>query len=104
MAEFDIEEAEDFREALETLLMDAQEAGVHDDSLTGLLTVYLAALRGDVRLPVGVTPDRAEEFHEKFSQNLGETAEFEVLMTQEVLDDIDLQLEAFRDEGTDPGI
>lgn len=100
MPEFDIEDAEDFREQLEALLMAAQESGVADDSLAGLLTVYLAALRDDVRLPVGVSPERAEEFHEEFSRNLGETAEFELLITQEVLDDVDLQLEAFR--GDDP--
>ncbi|MFB6171119.1 MAG: hypothetical protein ABEJ23_01200 [Haloarculaceae archaeon] len=103
MTEFDVETAEDFREALETLLMDAQGAGVPDDSLAGLLTVYLAALRGDVRLPVGVAPDRAEAFHDRFAENLGETAEFEVLITQEVLDDVDLQLEAFRGDDPAPG-
>lgn len=104
MSEFDVEDAEDFREGLETLLMDAQAAGVPDDSLAGLLTVYLAALRGDVRLPVGVSPERAEEFHDRFSQTLGKTAEFEVLITQEVLDEVDLQLEAFRGDDPTPDV
>lgn len=100
MPEFDVADAEEFREALGDLLESAQEAGVPQDSLTGLMTVYLAALREDVRLPLSVSPERAEEFHERFAENLGETAEFELLVSQEVLDDIDLQLEAFR--GDDP--
>jgi hypothetical protein len=102
MTEFDVEDAEAFREALGDLLRAAQENGVPQDSLTGLMTVYLAALRGDVRLPLSVSPERAETFHEQFADNLGETAEFELLVSQDVLDDIDLQLEAFRGDGPVP--
>ena len=96
---FDIEDAEQFREVLGDLLGAAQEGGVSRDAMTGLLTVHLAALRDDVRLPLSVSPERAEEFYEQFAENLGETAEFEMLVSQDVLDDIDLQLEAFRGDG-----
>lgn len=98
--EFDIEDAEEFRAVLGDLLAAAQDGGVSRDAMTGLLTVHLAALRDDVRLPLSVSPERAEEFHQQFAENLGETAEFEMLVSQDVLDDIDLQLEAFR--GEDP--
>lgn len=94
----DIEDAEDFREALGDLLSEAQAAGVPTGELTALVTVYLAALREDVRLPLSVSPERAREFRDRFEENLGETAEFELLVTRDVLDDVDLQLEAFGDE------
>jgi len=102
MPEFNVEDAEEFREALGDLLESAQEAGIPQDSLTGLMTVYLAALREDVRLPLSVSPERAEEFRERFAENLGETAEFELVVSEEVLDDVDLQLEAFREDGPAP--
>lgn len=94
----DIQDGEDFREALGELLAAAQAAGVPTGELTALMTVYLAALREDVRLPLSVSPERARAFREQFADNLGETAEFEMLVTEAVLDDIDLQLEAFDDE------
>lgn len=93
----DIEDAEDFRQGLGDLLSEAQAAGVPTRELTALVTVYLAALREDVRLPLSVSPDRARQFRERFAENLGETAEFELLVTQDVIDDVDLQLEAFED-------
>lgn len=100
MSEFEIDDADAFREALGDLLAAAQAGGVSRDAITGLMMVYLAGLREDVRLPLSVSPDRAEAFRDRFADNLGETAEFELLVSQDVLDDVDLQLEAFR--GEDP--
>lgn len=98
---FDVEDSEDLREALGALLVAAEEAGVSRDAMAGLLTVYLARLRGDVRLPLGMEPPRAREFRERAADHLGETMEVELVVTPDVLDEIDLQLSAFEDDAGD---
>lgn len=93
--QFNIEDSEDLREALGALLSAAETAGVSTDAMAGLLTVYLARLRGDVRLPLGMEPARAREFHDRAADHLHETMQVELIVTPSVLDEIDLQLRAF---------
>lgn len=84
---------ERFRERVESLLDDA--AGeVEEDAVAGLLTAYLARLRGDVRLPLGMGPDRARAFRGRLDDHVGGTVEVELLVTDEVLAALDLQLSA----------
>lgn len=94
-SEFDIDDAEAFRERLDDLLAAADRGGVPSDAIAGLLTAYLAQLRGDVRLPLGMPPERAREFREQAAEHEHETMEVELLITEEVLDELDLQLSAF---------
>lgn len=93
--QFNIDDNEDLREALGALLSAAEAAGVSTDAMAGLLTVYLARLRGDVRLPLGMKPAHAQEFHDRAADHLQETMQVELIVTPSVLDEIDLQLRAF---------
>lgn len=89
---------EDFNEALGDLLVAADTAGVSQDTMAGLLTAYLARLRGDIRLPLGMEPERARHFRERAEEHLRETMEVEVVITPDVLEEIDLQLSAFESD------
>ncbi|WP_136716748.1 hypothetical protein [Halorientalis salina] len=91
----DIEDADDFRAALLELLADAERAGVSADAVTGLLTAHLAAMRGDVRLPLSMPPDRAREFADRAGDHQGETMQVELQVSEAVLDDLELQLQVF---------
>lgn len=95
----DIEDIDDFRAALRELLVAAEAAGVSHDAMAGLLTVYLARLRGDVRLPLGMEPERARQFRDRAADHRGESMEVELVVTPDVLDELDLQLRAFEDAG-----
>lgn len=91
----DVEDTEDVRRALRDLLEAAEDAGVDSDALAGLLTVHLAGVRGDVRLPLSMAPEEALTFRQRVADHVGETVEVELLVSEDVLGDVDLQLSAF---------
>ena len=95
----EIEDVDDFRAAFVELLTDAERADVSLDAMTGLLTAHLAAMRGTVRLPLSMPPERAREFTDRAREHRGETMEVELRISEAVIDDLDLQLQAF--EGGD---
>jgi hypothetical protein len=89
---------EAFREELEALLSAAEAGDVSQDAVAGLLTLYLARIRGDVRLPLGMEPDRARRFRERAAEHVGETMELELQVSTELLEEMALQLSAFETE------
>jgi hypothetical protein len=91
----DIDDAEDFRVALADLLAEAEAAGVDTDTMTSLLTAHLAGLRGSVRLPLSMPPDRAREFTERAREHAGEPMEVELVVSEDVLAELELQLRVF---------
>lgn len=101
MTDTDIEDIEDVRERLRRLLAEAEAADVSRDALAGLLTAHLAGIRGDVRLPLGMPPDRARAFADRANEHVGETMEVELRISAEVLDELELQLEVFETDGGD---
>jgi len=100
----DVENADDVRGALADLLAEAETAGVSRDAMTGLLTAHLAAMRGAVRLPLSMPPERARDLTERARAHRGETMEVELQVSDAVIDDLELQLQVFEsatDESTD---
>lgn len=96
-----VTDVESFRTGLRDLLVAADEAGVEADAMVGLLTANLAALRGEVRLPLSIPPERAREFLAVARDREGETMEVELELTDAVADDVELQLSAIASgEGT----
>jgi len=93
-----IDSPETLREALTELLEKANENDIPRKTVVGLLTAYLAQLRGDVRLPLGMDPERAAQFRETAGDNINETIEVELRITQDVIDELDLQLRAIDPE------
>lgn len=93
-----IDDHETFREELEALLSAAEAGDVSQDAVAGLLTLYLARIRGDVRLPLGMEPGRARRFRERAAEHVGETIELELQVSEELLEEMALQLSAFDDE------
>lgn len=93
----DIDDAEDFRVALADLLAEAEAAGVDTDTMTSLVTAHLAGLRGSVRLPLSMPPDRAREFTDRAREHVGEPMEVELVVSEDVLAELDLQLRVFQD-------
>ncbi|WP_336001626.1 hypothetical protein [Halorientalis halophila] len=93
----DIEDDEDFREALTALLEAAEAGNVSSEAVAGLLTLQLAGVRGDVRLPLAMPPERARRFTETARENVGERMEVELLVSEDVVHDLELQLQAFAD-------
>ena len=91
----DIEDVDDFRTALMDLLADAEQAGVSADAMTGLLTAHLAAMRGSVRLPLSMPPERAREFTDRAWEHRDETMQVDLHISEAVIDDLELQLQAF---------
>ncbi|MFB6165789.1 MAG: hypothetical protein ABEJ31_11575 [Haloarculaceae archaeon] len=99
MTEHDVEDLEDFRAALSALLADAEAAGVSRDARIGLLSAHLAALRGTVRLPLSMPPARARTFTDRAAERVGQSMEVELLLTDEVIDELELQLQVFEGAG-----
>lgn len=99
MTDHDIEDVEDFRAALGELMTAAEDADLSSDAMAGLLTAHLAGVRGNVRLPLSMPPVRAREFTDEISEHVGETMQVELLVSEEVIDDLELQLQVFE---TDP--
>jgi hypothetical protein len=95
----DIDDAEDFRTELAELLAAADAAGVDGDAVAGLLTAHLAGIRGSVRLPLSMPPDRAREFTDRASEHVGERMEVDLVVSEDVLADLELQLQVVEDEG-----
>lgn len=97
-----ITDVESFRTGLRDLLVAADEAGVEAEVIVGLLTANLAALRGEVRLPLSMPPERAREFLALARDREGETMEVELELTDAVAADVELQLSAIASgEGAD---
>ena len=94
----EIEDVEEFRAALTDLFAAADEGGVASDAVVGLLTAQLAGMRGDVRLPLSMPPGRAREFTADLRDHVGETMEVELLVSEDVIRDLELQLQAFEAE------
>jgi len=90
-----VADIDDVRDRLTDLFADAEAAGVERDALVGLLTAHLAAMRGSVRLPLSMPPDRAREFTDRASDHLGERMEVELLVSEDVVTDLELQLHVF---------
>jgi uncharacterized protein (DUF2267 family) len=88
----EIEDESDFRAALRELLTSAAAADVPPEVTTGLLTAHLAAIRGDVRLPLSMPPARAQTFLERVRDHEGETMQVDVQVTESVIDELALQL------------
>jgi hypothetical protein len=99
MTDHEIEDIEDFRAALAGLMTAAEDADLSSDAMAGLLTAHLAGARGNVRLPLSMPPARAREFTDEMRQHVGETMQVELLVSEEVIDDLELQLQVF---GGDP--
>lgn len=95
----EIEDTDDFRDALASLLSEAEAAGVETDAMAGLLTAHLAGLRGSVRLPLSMPPARAREFTDRASDHVGERMEVDLLVSEDVIDELELQLRVFEGEG-----
>jgi len=91
----EIEDVDDFRAAFVDLLAEAERADVSPDAMTGLLTAHLAAMRGSVRLPLSMPPERARELTERAREHHGETMQVELHISEEVIDDLELQLQVF---------
>ena len=93
-----IDDVQEFREALDDLVGAAQRGDVDDGAIVGLLTMYLAGLRGQVRLPLGMEPNEARPFADRLEDYVGETVEVDLVVTEDVISDLRLQLSAFEDE------
>jgi 4-hydroxyphenylpyruvate dioxygenase-like putative hemolysin len=98
----DIEDFEDFRAAFTDLLAAAETAGIDSDAVTGLLTAQLAAMRGAVRLPLSIPPERAREFTNRAAEHRGESMEVELVVSGSILEDLELQLQVFERPGAAP--
>jgi hypothetical protein len=96
----EIDDAEDFRTELAELLAAADDAGVDSDAVVGLLTAHLAGLRGSVRLPLSMPPDRAREFTDRASEHVGERMEVDLVVSEDAIADLELQLQVFEGEGS----
>lgn len=90
-----VADIDDVRDRLQTLFADAETAGIERDAVVGLLTAHLAAMRGSVRLPLSMPPDRAREFADRASEHVGERMEVELLVSEDVVNDLELQLRVF---------
>jgi hypothetical protein len=99
----DVETADDFRRELTELLQNAEAAGVSPDAVTGLLTAHLAGMRGAVRLPLSMPPDRARTFTDRARDHQGDTMEVELHVSEDVLEELELQLQVFERDDADPG-
>jgi hypothetical protein len=100
MPDQEIDDIEDFRAALGDLMTAAEDASVSSDAMAGLLTAHLAGVRGSVRLPLSMPPARAREFTDEIAAHVGETMQVELLVSEDVVDDLELQLQVF-EGGTD---
>ncbi|AQL43140.1 hypothetical protein BV210_10620 [Halorientalis sp. IM1011] len=94
-----IDDVEAFRTALTELLAAAEEGDVSSDAVVGLLTAQLAGMRGDVRLPLSMPPERAREFTDEASEHVGERMEVDLLVSEDVIRDLELQLQVFERRG-----
>ena len=90
-----IDDVERFRTELTELLAAAEDGGVSSDAVVGLLTAQLAGMRGDVRLPLSMPPERAREFTDEASDHVGERMEVDLLVSEDVIQDLELQLQVF---------
>ncbi|SDF42740.1 hypothetical protein [Halorientalis regularis] len=90
-----IDDVEAFRAELTELLAAAEEGSVSSDAVVGLLTAQLAGMRGDVRLPLSMPPERAREFTDEASDHVGERMEVDLLVSEDVIQDLELQLQVF---------
>ncbi|SEO34933.1 hypothetical protein SAMN05216388_1011102 [Halorientalis persicus] len=90
-----IDDVETFRAELTELLAAAEDGGVSSDAVVGLLTAQLAGMRGDVRLPLSMPPERAREFTDEASDHVGERMEVDLLVSEDVIQDLELQLQVF---------
>lgn len=86
----------EFRDAVGDLLVEA-EGEVSEDAMAAVLTAYCAQLRGEVRFPLGMEPDRARRLRAELDDHVGEAVELEVAVTPALLDEIDLQLRTFEE-------
>lgn len=86
----------DFRDAVGDLLVEA-EGEVDETTMAAVLTTYCARLRDEVRFPLGMESGEARAFREELAGHVGEAVELEVAVTPELLEEIDLQLEAFEE-------
>jgi hypothetical protein len=89
-------DTEAFREAVGDLLVDA-EGEVSEETMAAVLTAYCARLRGEVRFPLGMAPDRARRLRAELDDRVGEAVELEVAVTPALLDELDLQLRTFEE-------
>lgn len=94
-----IDDVEAFRTELTELLAAAEEGDVSSDAVVGLLTAQLAGMRGDVRLPLSMPPERAREFTDEASEHIGERMEVDLLVSEDVIQDLELQLQVFERRG-----
>lgn len=99
----DVEDLTDVRAELSEVLVAAREGDVSQEAVVGLLTEQLAGMRGSVRLPLSMPPDRAREFTDRAADHVGETMEVELLVSEDVVADLELQLGAFDREGDTGG-
>ncbi|RXK47297.1 hypothetical protein [Halorientalis pallida] len=90
-----IDDVEAFRTELTELLAAAEAGDVASDAVVGLLTAQLAGMRGDVRLPLSMPPERAREFTDEASDHVGERMEVDLLVSEDVIRDLELQLQVF---------
>jgi hypothetical protein len=90
-----IDDVEAFRAELTELLAAAEEGDVSSDAAVGLLTAQLAGMRGDVRLPLSMPPERAREFTDEASEHVDERMEVDLLVSEDVIRDLELQLQVF---------
>jgi hypothetical protein len=90
-----IDDAEQLRTAMTELLEAAEAGDVSSDAVAGLLTAQLAGMRGNVRLPLSMPPERAREFTDEASDHVGERMEVDLLVSEDVIRDLELQLQVF---------
>lgn len=83
-----------FRDAVGDLLAEA-EGELDEATMAAVLTAYTAQLRGRVRLPLDARPGEARALREGMVDHVGDTMEVELVVTDEVLAELDLQLRTF---------
>lgn len=86
---------EAFRDTIGEALDDTDAA---PSATARVLEAYAASLRSRVRFPLDMTPAEARTFREEMADHAGDTLELEVVVTDELLDGLDIQLAAI-DEG-----
>lgn len=88
-----------FRDAVESAVV---ESDVEPGTMARVLEAQTAALRGQVRFPLDVSPAEAETLREELDDRVGDTMELEIAVTEALLDGLDVQLAAVGEGDAEP--
>lgn len=87
-------DTDEFRDAVGDLLVEA-DGELDESTMAAVLTAYTARLRGEVRFPLGMEPEKAAALRAELDDHVGEAVELEVAVTPDLLEELDLQLGVF---------